>query len=562
MLRLRSDFLRNTRQCCRAFPTQRRARSFLNTRLRQALFQFGHPFLLLFALLAPVFPVWLEPGPRHFAWACMLYIGTAHVASILASFLFSHPHLLTLALHPTLDSDVFHRQILLALRPIAGLAIALGTGFSIATARLDGFNPLRDVLCGLAMAVIFPLFALGYSFAAFRWNWLGWPMRFALPLSALLLVLVKASTRVEAVVHRVLVSHGDLLTAFLPTGWIVLPWAAATGSGAIHLLYALPPLFVVLAFLPVGFAHLRFHYRFRDAVLLNTFLEVPEEADPDFAEAVHSAQNAPGSRGRTAILDDLEARHFLSPQLPEPGALIERWVWRWWSPRERLVAEFLRSEWPAWTRHWKTGSLILIASLFSLFVLHRADDQWSALSLVGFGTALLFLLPWSASFNIEPLPLPGPNILVSPLHAVPIHLAEVARLQLKAVVVRSLVAVPVFALTGTAVLWILPDNSPPWTGTAAGAQFALFPIAARPLLTVYRFHTVLGRWMPGFIPALAFGLVILAALLTLTALILSFIPLLGLIPLALVLALNTLTLWITCRLLSSRGIDAVRTLVM
>ncbi len=562
MLRLRPDFLRHTRQCCRALPSQGRARSFLNARLRQALFQFGHPILLLFALLAPIFPVWLEPGPRHFAWACMLYIGIAHVASILTSFLFSHPHLLPLALHPIHDSDVFHRQIQLALRPIAGLAIALGTGFGIAASRLDGFDPLRDVLCGLAMTVIFPLFALGYSFAAFRWNWLGWPMRFALPLSALLLVLVKASTRVEAVVHRVLVSHGDLLTAFLPTGWIVLPWAAATGSGATHLLYALPPLFVVLAFLPVGFGHLRFHYRFRDAVLLNTFLEVPEEADEDFAEAVHAAQNAPASRGRTAILDDLEARHFLSPQLPEPGARIERWVWRWWSPRERLVAEFLRREWPSWTQHWKTGSLLLIASLVSLFVLRRFDQEWYLMTLIGFGIALLFLLPWSASFNIESIPVPGPNIMVSPLHAVPIRLAEIARLQFKLVVVRSLVALPVLAPAGAFVIWIIQDNSPIWTGAVAGAQLALFPIVARPLLTVYRFHTVLGRWMPGFIAALAFGLVILAALLTLVSLILAFLPFIGLVPLGIVLALNTLTLWITCRLLSSRGIDAVRTVTV
>jgi hypothetical protein len=559
MLRARPDFLRNTRKECRPLQSGRRPRSFLNARLRDALFQFGHPLLLLVAIVAPIFPAWLQPGPRHFAWACMLYIGTAHVAGLLANSLFNHPHLLPLALYPARDPAVFNRQFQLALRPVAGLAIALGTGFGIARSQIDSPNLLRNLLCGLLMAGFFPLFALSYSFASFRWHWLGWPMRLALPLSALLLVIVKAVTRIEELIHRLLISHGDLLTALLPTGWVVLPWAAAAGSGAHHLLFALPPLLVVLAHLPVGFAHLRFHYRFRDAVLLNVYLEVPDEAEDALADAVHAAQAAPGFRGRTAVLDDLETRRFLAPQLPEPSAPIERWVWRWWSSRERLVAEFLRREWPAWTHQWKIGSLILVASLVSLFVLHRFTDRWHLLALIGFGIGLLFLLPWAASFNIEAIPLPGPNILFSPLHAVPIHLAEVALLQLKAVVIRSLVALPILASTGSAILWILRDNGPLWSGAAIGAQLALFPIVARPLLTVYRFHTVLGRWMPGFIPALAFGLVILAALLTLTALILSFIPLLGLIPLIVVLALNSLTLRITCRLLASRGIDAVQT---
>lgn len=289
MLRARPDFLRNTRQCCRDFQSRRRTPSFLNSRLRQALFVYGHPVLLLFAVVAPIFPAWLEPGPRHFAWACMLYIPTAWVAGLLSDFLFSHPHLLPLALHPAHEPAVFNRQFRLALRPVAGLSIALGTGFGIAVARIDSSNPLRAVLCGLLMAGFFPLFALSYSFAAFRWNWLAWPMRLALPLSALLLVSVKAITRLGEFVHRLLISHGDLLSALLPTGWIVLPWAAAAGSGANHLLYALPPLLVVIAFLPVGLTHLRFHYRFRDAVLLNTYLEVPDEADEGLAEAVHAA---------------------------------------------------------------------------------------------------------------------------------------------------------------------------------------------------------------------------------------------------------------------------------
>jgi hypothetical protein len=548
--------LREVRERIARNPPPNALKRSLRSQLNRFPSLFGNPFVLIVAMAAPPMISAMDPGPRHFSWSLLLFLGVAHVAGILNSQIRGHAHLVPYAFLPVTPEAVLRTLAVGAIRRIAILSIAGGIGFGIASFRLtDAANPLLSAVAGVGMAAGFAIAATAYSLAAQRSSWLATPMALALPVTVLLMISLKTSDWMKSQVTQLLSTHGDLLSALLPTGWVVLPWATLTGYGPWHYLATLIPLGFLAASIPLNLRWTRDTYAFREHILLNLFLETPEDADEELAESVAIAQHHPPSRGETAIVDDLIERRFLVSNLSTPEGRIESTVWRWWTPRERIVAEYLRLQWPNWSDRCRLGAILFAGTIPVSVLLGLFLPDWIPVSFIGFAAGALYVLPVSASFTLRPAVLADSHLQMCPIHALPVSLAEVANVQWKATTVRSLIALPLCA--ATAGLAIGFQGGGYLIGTIIGVQAALVWIAIRPGITVYRFQVNQRGWMKGFVSKLALAFVVFVLLLDLVGLFACAIPFAGLAAIAVLLPLNYLALRFTCRLLDRHGVDAI-----
>ena len=551
------EFLARTRQLLAATRNTRGVGRNLYSWIGVLFRWTGNPFVLGIAVVAPPFIGAMDPAPRHFSLSLLLFIGIAYVGFIIDANIRSHPHLALFALLPVAPIDVLRRQAARAARHIAFMSAAAGIGFAILAFNLPSGTGLgMSILAGLLIAVAFPLVAVTYALAAARSRWLAMPMAIALPATVILLLSIKGSKWVEGRVEQLMTAHGDLLAAFLPTGWVILPWSALVENGPWHLTVALVPLVPLLATLPLNLRWTRDHYRYRDAILLNLFLEAPEDADEELTESVAIAHQSPPSRGETAIVDDILNRAFLASNLEPPPGRIEALVWQWWTPRERTVAEYLRLSWPDWSSRWGTGSIVLACTVPVSVTLGLWAPDWLPISFIGYAAGALYLLPISSSFTLRPAVMADSEVQVSPIHVLPVRFAEVATIQWKATVVRALAALPVTAATAAIASGFLGHGY--GVGALIGAQVALIWIAIRPALTIYRFQAINRGWMKGLVSYLGLALVIAVLLLDLLGLMVCIMPVGGLIATAVLLPVNYLALRLTTALLARRGIDSIQ----
>jgi len=550
-------FLRRTRELIAAHTPMRAAGRSPASALRRAWRWLGNPFVLAFALISPGFISAMDPGPRHFSWSVLLFLGIASVANLINAQIFQHPHLQPFAFLPVDPRQVLRRQGRTAARLIGILSVAGGIGFAFAAARLPGPHDVGSILlAGALVTALFPALAIAYALAAQRSAWLATPLAFSFPVTVLLMILLRSSSWTQERVVTLLNAHGDLLSALLPTGWIVLPWSAITGRDSWHRLAALVPLVPLVGTLPMNLRWLSDHYSFRESILLNLFLEAPENSDDELIESVANAQQSPSSRGETAIVDDILARWFLASGLAETPGRIERMIWTWWTPRERVVAEFLRPEWPDWSGRWRMGSIVLACTIPISVTLGLWMPEWLPVSFIGYACGALYLLPVSAGFTLHPVVMGDSGVQSCPIHSVPIRLAEVASLQWKAAVTRSLAALPVSGATGALAVGMQGGGY--GLGGLIGIQVALIWCAIRPGVTVYRFQSINRTWMKGPVSLIGLGFVALVLLLNLVGLIAAAVPFAGLAAVVLLLPLNYGALRWVCFLLDRHGIDAVR----
>lgn len=550
-------FLRRSRGIIAAHPPKRAVGRSVGSVLRRAWRWMGNPFVLAFALISPGFISAMDPGPRHFSWSVLLFLGIASVANLISAQIHQHPHLQPFAFLPVDPRQVLRKQGMTAARLIGILSVAGGVGFGFAAARLPGPHDAGSILlAGALVTVLFPALAIAYALAAQRSAWLATPLALCFPLTVLLMILLRSSSWAQERVVTLLNAHGDLLSALLPTGWIVLPWSAITGRDSWHRLAALVPLIPLVGTLPMNVRWLTDHYSFRESILLNLFLETPEDSDDELIESVTDARQSPLSRGETAIIDDILARWFLASGLAETPGRIERMIWAWWTPRERVVAEFLRPEWPDWSGRWRMGSMVLACTIPISVTLGLWMPDWLALSFIGYACGALYLLPVSAGFTLHPVVLGESGIQSCPIHSVPIRLAEVASLQWKAAIIRSLAALPVSGATGALAVGLQGGGY--GLGGLIGIQVALIWSVIRPGLTLYRFQAVNHAWMKGPVSVIGLGFVALVLLLDIVGLIAAAVPFAGLAALVLLLPLNYGALRWVCHLLDRYGMDAVR----
>ena len=281
--------------------------------------------------------------------------------------------------------------------------------------------------------------------------------------------------------------YGELITGLLPTGWLIGPghrWLTGAGHPSDWLWLLLP--LGLGSWLPPSLCWLGRNFHFREAVLLDYASEAPEGLSDEDRQAFSGQLEPPPKVGVTDATDRILSRDFLAPAAAPTSGWIERQVWRWWTPRQRLLAEWDWAAEPGWTSAWKTGSLLLGGSVL-VTLLGRALGwvflEWALP--VGGGLGGLILLPfWIALSGGRLQSGASQPVRLSEFGLMPRGMGETLALVTKASLVRILAAMPVVVPYGTVVALML--DRPWWVGADFGLRACFVAGAITPVLLVTR----------------------------------------------------------------------------
>jgi hypothetical protein len=288
---------------------------------------------------------------------------------------------------------------------------------------------------------------------------------------------------------------------------------------------------LALLTLPLAWRQLRAAGRFRERTLFLLWGEIPENAPQGFVDQIHTSlaeAQAAHLPGPTANADAILSRAFLVSPLADPPGWVQRQVWRWWTPEQRIAAECMVRGWNRRGLADGIGWASMACAWGALLMSKRSEEsQWFAGAVVSGMIAIITLVPWLSAFS-----------QVGVIRMFPIRLQAVAALRWKDTAVRCLVALPVLVLGGTVAAGI--NGDPLEVGALIGFQVALTPVVLSPLATLYGLlNPVRLRGTSG-----AFLKVVVAVvcLINILSVLLQFLPLLGLITGTLCLGLNAVIL--------------------
>ncbi len=472
----------------------------------------------------------LAPGVRHPAMV-LLCIGV--MALTKNPFGARHPHHVAFAFWPADEDAVFLRMFRRATASAACGCAVTGVGASVAAWNLHATpSAWLAALQGLTFAALLFVVGLVEAWAGLRWPLLRQYLR-VLALSALgvmgALAIVK-NDDFRNLVLGWLGSHGDLVAALAPVGWLILPWAAWVEGGPSFNAWFLLPLGLILAALPHAFADLRRGHRFRAMILFQQFGELPKEAPVELGEAVHQAHlafqsmNAPGPTANAeAILD----RSFLQPRLASPARLADRWTWRWWTPAQRLIAEIQLKAWPAGRPAHAIAGIAAIPMAWAMIWLAARsgfERGWTlGACIIAHAVVVVGIVPWKSFFTA-----------VAIVHFLPVRFTDIVWMRWKHTVARTWFPARVLPFAGAIGGWL--GDQPSWAFAVIGLQVALVPLSASPFGAVYAL--VNGHKLRGIIGFLAMCAVAFMALVNIAQLLVVFLPFAGLLVQAIILGLN------------------------
>lgn len=463
------------------------------------------------------------PAAHRFLLAAAFFWGALFVRARLTDFLEKDPDLLALALLPVSDGSIFRRQLGRALLRLSAVPLAgLVAGGLIAVSVDAGSRWPLGLAGGLLLGTY--VVVLGLAFLPWRsaalFSSLGWVMLFP---GVLLVRALPESWR--AWVLQALGRHGDVLAAVLPTGWAVEPFHHLVSGTATpnDWVWALPLTTLVVA-TPFLVRRYREQYLPREAVLLHYAAQAPEWFDDEQQAELQEAVQRPRQTGLTELREAVVERLFLEPALgPAPG-WIERWAWSFWTPRERVIAEWALGAWPDWTRSWNRSWMALAVTCVATLILRWTGVEWAWVApLLGFSLIGLQVLPLGSGLTDRALaPVQLGQAGFSPLALFPVTLGEMVGLATKTSAVRGLAALPFGLLAGALVGWSFFDGSP-GAGASLGAQVCVLMVAVRPQLVVWRASQATAdsarfRWRSLTVALLQLGGAIGSLLLTLASL--------------------------------------------
>lgn len=431
----------------------------------------------------------LSGGGKRLTLSLLALVLCFDVHQRLAKLLYQSPDLLAMALLPVSREWAFRRHLrrglmeILFLLPLGGALVLLAR----LGARPTEVSPVSAAVAGVLLGAFFG----GLGILALRWRhaatvrgglWMG--------LVVLWLGNFVAPAGLKQALLEFLNQYGDAAAGLLPTGWVIAPLHRWLGgeSHASDALWLLPA-GAVLTLLPAVLRWARAHYRFREAVLLDYAAEPPADFDAEDRAAVAEQHARPSHTGLTEVTERILSREFLLPASGPDRGWIERLVWRWWTPRERLLAEWDWVNAPSWTWSWKTGAMLLAGGVILTLTGRLLGWLWLEAALPAGGIlGGLACLPVFTGFAGGRLAVPPAGSLqISPLMPYPRTGGELLRLLLKASVVRALAALPLALLFG-ALAGHLRDLT--WlAGADLGVRACFASCVVTPLMLTARIAT-------------------------------------------------------------------------
>ena len=323
----------------RALPESKR-RFVRTTRWheRQSLWPFLRP--LFSAVLGyAVFAMAQQSGHLASSLAVVTLTGFLFAcakAATLREKLYSAPDLPMLGLLPTADDTVFKWQFQKYVKESAGsvLDFAVAYGVIVFYYQLPASGwVLAMVVAFLNWALVTALSIIGATYLARAPYWIAGVVLIALPLG----ILYNESFRTFFIgfVDR----QAVWLNALLPTGYAVWLFDLLVAPHEWLHLAMLAPAITVLWIGKIALAQLRRSYRVPAVDLEEARCMDPDEELAEKAE-YELPTEVPSSPSPNEIEDFIIARTFLAPQKYESCGLFECLLWKWFTPRERALAEF------------------------------------------------------------------------------------------------------------------------------------------------------------------------------------------------------------------------------
>ena len=272
-----------------------------------------------------------------------------HVTGLLQR-LYASDDLPALNLLPLPAAAVFRWQLQKFLFRSVFLLIDLLAGFG-ALAAFAGFVPGAWVavpaLALLTWAVVLACAALCAA----------WRPAFPYPLvNGVVMVVVLAlfflRNSLLPIVLAALDRWAPTLNLVLPTGWPVSLFQCLPPNNRWLYLVLLVPTGAVIWTIRDSLARLQSSYGFKEILRQESPDLVPGEA-AELPGAAGTDPDRPLHLGPTDIEQIVESRQFLEAPQWVPGASFERWLWRWFTPREKALAEFVFPNGPAISAPWK-----------------------------------------------------------------------------------------------------------------------------------------------------------------------------------------------------------------
>jgi hypothetical protein len=258
------------------------------------------------------------------------------------------------------------------------------------------------------------------------------------------------------------------LTLILPTGWPATLFGRVLVKHEWMTLVLVGPIALSLALGFQGWKHLRRQYKLSDT--LNVATPPPEPIGAGSTEGVASPRRTP-LVGPTEQLDRIHTREFLQPaRLESPGPL-ERFIFDRLTARDKLLVESMAAESIHWSRRWRNAALILAAGMTASWLLQRLGAFW-------FGWVDAFALLVATGLAL----ITSIRVRTALPAALPVSVAEIARLKMKLAFGRYVTALPLFVIYGALLAWRIGES--PGAGASLGAK------AIALLLAVVPFHVV------------------------------------------------------------------------
>lgn len=427
-----------------------------------ALFAVG-----FFSVVAGVALAWLD-GPAGISLSIAV-LWTLLPSIVIAS---QWLHLETQIFHPVWQSlpvtPEFVRRHLLREFTFSFLLwpVSLGIAYAIRAFFLSERNLFSIAALTIGQSAM--ILALAIHLAAF----LGW-RRFSNPISFLLLTAGFIPFLPAA--RAILVQFDSIVTASLPTGWVLHIAHAKSWRDWIFAL----PILLFAATIPQSLRRIRGRHAAVDHYLNTPSVEIDDEQG-ELQQKVVSRIMEPV--GPTEIADSISSRSFLREE-PHPFAgWIERFAVNRLNARELAAMKFIWPFGPQWTMEWNWSArylAILIVAAALTRVLTFGD--W-------YLVAVFFVLgcagPFAKTMSAPPPPAFRKHPTIggsSPFFtAFPVGYDSLYRTLLKTKLVRVVVWSPLIVFYSTALGLIMGQNLA--TSAMIGARVALWCLGLQPVL--------------------------------------------------------------------------------